>query len=507
MNSLFGRTKPTPHAVPNSTVMTSPRTDRRVLLNTGALAGSSLWRIGLTFVLQLLIANRLGAEGLGQYTAAMAYLNVCQVLSELGLPQLLVRDLARFPDRRRLYFTYALGLQLGASLLVWAALVALTLILPFQPSTQLALILVTASLPFYAISSVCETIFQAGERMELLMGVEMTTNALIVAVSILLLWRGGTVIHLSAVIIGTQAFSALLCIYLTHRHHLLPRSTFHAERNPWLLLRILWRKMRPFYALSLANVLVHRLDILLLSAIAGEVITGIYSAAYLVVRIFFILSQTFWQALYPTLSRLRQQSLQQYQRLAALGLRYGLIVLLFVAAASSGVAESLLGLIFRNEHYQQSVPVFQILVWTVPVFFLSTYAINLLLVERKPRYSLQIALVHLVIVACLLPLLSQIVYAPGAASAVLAAIVVSATVGMFWVHRTGITLNLPTRWHWMLLSTLLVAGSVHLLSRLAPSSSWPLHILGSAFLYLVLLWMGNLLSVQDLLLFRRALMQ
>ncbi len=32
-----------------------------------------------------------------EYTAILAYLNVCQVLCELGLPQLLVRDLSQQP--------------------------------------------------------------------------------------------------------------------------------------------------------------------------------------------------------------------------------------------------------------------------------------------------------------------------------------------------------------------------------------------------------------------------
>ncbi len=44
--------------------------------------------------LQLLIAWLLGIPALAAYAVALAYLNVSQVLSELGLPALLVRDLA-----------------------------------------------------------------------------------------------------------------------------------------------------------------------------------------------------------------------------------------------------------------------------------------------------------------------------------------------------------------------------------------------------------------------------
>ncbi|OUC09823.1 hypothetical protein RY27_00510, partial [Litorilinea aerophila] len=171
-------------------------TGRRVLVNTGALTSSSLWRIALSFVLQVLIARGLGVAALGQYTVAMAYLNVSQVISELGLPVLLVRDLAQMPTRRRAYFRTALWVQMASALLTWGGLVLLTLVLPFSASTRPALWLVGASLPFFAVTSVCETLFQAGERMELVMGIEMLVNLLIVAVSLVALWLGGEVLHL-----------------------------------------------------------------------------------------------------------------------------------------------------------------------------------------------------------------------------------------------------------------------------------------------------------------------
>src|SRR5438874_11553797 len=87
----------------------TPPTGRRILMNTGAMASSNLWRIMISFALQLLIARKLGLAGLGAYTIALAYLNVCQVVSELGLPGLLVRDLAQTPTHRRSYFRIALG--------------------------------------------------------------------------------------------------------------------------------------------------------------------------------------------------------------------------------------------------------------------------------------------------------------------------------------------------------------------------------------------------------------
>ena len=426
------------------------------------------------------------------------------MLSELGLPQLLVRDLAHSPSHRRHYFYIALVMQVSVSLLIWGALSLLVWVLPFQPDTRLALVLITASLPFFAISSICATLFQAGERMELVMLVEMIVNAVIAISSVLVLWRGGTVIHLAAVMIASQLFSAIMYWGFLTRTGILTQEQRREDAWP-AIVRRLWRKSLPFYGLSLANVLLHRLDILLLSVVAGETITGVYSAAYLMVRVLLILSQTYWQALYPTLSRLRHQRVQQSLRLASLAIRYGLMALLPIAAVCSGVAEPLLGIIFPGEHYAESVPVFQVLIWAPPLFLIASFAVNLLLVERHPQYSLSIALVHLVVIFLFLPPLSAQLGALGAAYAVLAAIGSSAITGILLIRYTHIPIDLSFRWPVLGLATLLIVAVLNLLSVLSPTLFWPLSVLIACALYLAVLWYRSLLSVQDLLLFRRAL--
>ncbi|MBI3957221.1 MAG: oligosaccharide flippase family protein, partial [Chloroflexi bacterium] len=421
------------------------RTDRRIVLNTGALAASSLWRIGISFVLQLVIARLLGAQGLGQYATALAWLNVCQVLSELGLPQLLVRDLARHPERRRRAFQTALFAQIVAAFLIWAGVFGLTAILPYQSETRNALLLITASLPLFAVTSVCEMLFQANERMELVMGVEVAINSLIVGASLVVLWQGGGVVALSAVIIATQTISAFVCLWLVGRGQLLGAPDNRARESISAGLFHLWGLARPFYGLALANVLLHRLDILLLSVFAGETVTGIYSAAYLIVRVLIILAQTWWQSLYPTFSRLRVQAEEQYRRLAALSIRFGMMAFLPAAALSGGAADWLLGVVYRGEDHSAALAAYGVLIWAAPLFLIATYAVNLLLVERQPRGSLLIAGTHIAVVLALLPVLTAHWQALGAAVAMVTAISASALMGLLLLKRAAVPAGLPQR--------------------------------------------------------------
>ena len=467
---------------------------RRVLVNTGSLTGSSLWRIFISFVLQILISRVLGVAEFGQYISVLAFLNVSQVVSELGLPTLLVRNLAQRPDLRRPYFSLALRVQLTAALITWICLVLLTWILPLSSATQTALWLVGASLPFYAITSVSQTLFKAGERMELVMGVEGTINTLILLLSVATLWWGGGIILLVGVLVLTQAVSAALCTLLVVRNHLVtgPRSDANVT---W---HTLWHAARPFYWLSLADVLLHRLDILLLNVFAGDLITGIYSIAYSVVRIIVKLIQSYWQALYPTLSRLYQHAYDQYQRLSSLSLRYGLIIVLPVAAIGFGVAANVLYLIY-DDAAAASVTVFQILVWTTPFFLIEMYTATQLMATGYPHLSLRVTWVHILAVLILLPILTSQLHAVGAAISLVVATVGGAIAGGILMRNCSLPLHVPRVA--ILLGATCVAG---LLATLLPLP-WLVRAFCGGGAYLVIIWWTGVFAPSDKQIFRDAL--
>ncbi len=471
------------------------QTGRRVLVNTGALTGASLYRILTSFVLQLLIARILGIEGLGHYTIAMAYLNVSQVVSELGLPALLVRDLAQAPWRRRSTFRVLLLIQVVMGFLTWGGLALMSLFLPYGDVTRISLLLVGASLPLFAISSASQTLFQAGERMELVMGVEVLTNTLILAISLAVMLQGGGEEALIAVIIVCQAVSALVCLLLVWQSKLL-RGVQEAVK---IHVPELLRHALPFFGLSLGDVLLQRIDILLLSVVAGPAVTGIYSAAYNLVRVLMKLVQSFWKALYPTLSRLHQQAQTQYERLARLGLRYGLLLLLPTATIGAAVAAGALALLFGGD-YGASAHVFQILLWAAPLFLLENYAITLLSVERHLRASLLILGIHLLATVVALPPLTRWLGADGTAWAVVLAGALGAGYGLWQLHR--LRLPLQVRGLWSMIGGALAAGAAAMFLPLM----WPLQALAGMGVYVAVCWATGVLSPSDLATLRATLL-
>jgi hypothetical protein len=94
--------------------------------------------------------------------------------------------------------------QGAAALILWALLVLLTRLLPYPATTQAALGWVGASLPLFALTSAIATLFQAAERMELVLAVELGINALILAASGWMIAQGGSVADLLWVV-GVRA--------------------------------------------------------------------------------------------------------------------------------------------------------------------------------------------------------------------------------------------------------------------------------------------------------------
>jgi len=473
---------------------TARQTGRRLLVNTSALAGSSVWRIVTSFVLQLVIARQLGVVGLGQYTIALAYLNVCQILTELGLPALLVRDLAQMPWLRRHYFRLALTMQLVAALVVWGLLVLVTTLPPFSPEAQRMLWIVGASLPFYAITAATQTLFQASERMETVMGIELSINTLILVGSVGVILWGGNTQHLAAVLVATQMISAALGLLLLRRSTIFagPQEPVHWQWS-WL-----WRRAGPFYSLSLADVLLQRTDIMLLSIVAGETVTGLYGAAYNLVRVGLKLVQNFWAALYPTLSRLHRQAPQHYTRLCNFSLRYGLLALLATAAIGAGLTPDLLHLIY-GAGYHEATFVLEILLWSAPLYLIENYTQMLLMVEQRPLRSLLVTGLHLLMLLCLMPLLTPLLGAPGAAWAVLAAGGGGAMMSFYLLHRAAMPHTIASPY-----TMIALAGGSFLISLYLPLA-WPWRVLIGGALYGAVVWWAQLVAPQDWQLVRRVL--
>jgi O-antigen/teichoic acid export membrane protein len=170
----------------------------------------------------------------------------------------------------------------------------------------------------------------------------------------------------------------------------------------------------PFFGLSLTDVLLQRLDILLLSLVGDPRLLGSYSAAYNLVRVVIKLLQSLWRGVYPTLARLQMTTPSRAAHLAQRLLIGGGLVCVAGAAVGSLIAAPVLRLVYGVADAEAAAALAW-LVWQGPLFFVETYAITWLAVVGQARTALWVSLLHVVLLGMLLPLGARVWGVVGAA--------------------------------------------------------------------------------------------
>lgn len=404
----------------------------------GALASANLWRILVSFLVQTLVARRLGFDAVGQYTVAMAFLNICQVLCEMGLPLWMVRELAHAPQLRRAYFRHALLLEISSALLLWVILAALLPLLPYPQETLTAIFWVGASLPLFAVSSATATIFQAAERLDFIFVADFVTNLLILLLSLWLLWQRRGVAELLLVVVLSQGIGMFVALAI-----LFTRRLFSApQTNAPLNLRSVVKGVSPFFGLSLTDVLLQRLDILLLSFFGGARLLGAYSAAYNLVRAAIKLLQSVWRGIYPTLARLHPTSPAQANKLASRLLYLGFTLCVLGALMVNLLTGPILHLVYGANGGAEGgadigivAIVLSWLVWQAPLYFLELYATTWLMVIVRAGAAFGLALLHVLLLTLLLPIGASFAGVVGAAWGTVASQAIAATITLWYLRR------------------------------------------------------------------------
>jgi O-antigen/teichoic acid export membrane protein len=216
--------------------------------------------------------------------------------------------------------------------------------------------------------------------------VDALANTLLLVAGIALLWLGGGVIALMALIVAVQAFSALLGVGLLRSSRLLqpPQNETAYEWRHTL------RSASPLLGLSLTDVLQQRLDLIVLGLFAGVQVTGLYSVANSLIRVLTKLVQSYWRALLPTFARLASQATDALAGLDDQATRWIAAATCGAAALTTVVATPMVRLIFGAE-YAPAGPMLAVLVWTAPLYAVELRAITRLVAQKRSRSALTVA--------------------------------------------------------------------------------------------------------------------
>jgi O-antigen/teichoic acid export membrane protein len=352
-----------------------------VVANTGWLMTDKLLRIVVGLLVGAWVARYLGPEQYGELAYALAFIAFFQVVANLGLDGLVVRDIAQDRAKAAVILGTTFRLRLAATFLGWVAACGLMVVVRPGDTTALLLVaLIGAGM-----------LFQPADTIDLWFQSQIQSRRTVVAKATAHLLANGAKVGLILVDAPLWTFAvaqsietalAAILLALAYRH-------FRADHNwrwNWPVARELLLRSWPLMLSGLSIIIYMRIDQIMLREMVGEKELGIYSAALPFSQVWHFLPMTICASVLPTLSRLHAENTEQFyrrlQQLFSFLAWLAIAIVIGMVLIADWIVAGLLG-----SAYQESAAVLMVHVTTNVFIFLGVAQGQWILSENKTRVA------------------------------------------------------------------------------------------------------------------------
>ncbi len=353
----------------------SAGTEQRIARNALVRSGGEIIAKVASLLFFVTMARELGREGFGAFMFALGLTTALLVGAGFGTDELTSREVARDHTRAGRYLSDVSALKTVSAVVLLALAVGIAQLGHFSADAQAAVLIVGVGVAIEAIARTWYMIFQASERLELISLSIVLQRTLTAVVGIAVLKLGGGVVA-SSVVYTVGAVAGLAVSELSVRR-LVPHRPRPQPRSWPRLLKTAF----PIGVAFLLFVLLMRLDVTLLSFIAGEEEVGLYAAAYRLVESTQFVAWAMSAAMMPWLSRTAAGGLTRGYELGLLAMNGVLlpISLVFVLFASG-----LIGLLYGSA-FEPAVLPLQLLGLTSALYGMQSFASTTLIARDSPK--------------------------------------------------------------------------------------------------------------------------
>jgi O-antigen/teichoic acid export membrane protein len=391
----------------------------------------------LGFLFNIYVVRRLGAEHFGKYAAVLAFIAIFAIFSDLGMAPFMLREIAR--DRKNTYWLLpnVVVIRLLLSVLVIVVATAVAYLLGKEQDMVLGIFMAACGLLLYAVQGPLDATLMAWERLDYSAIFTLISQAVFWGLGTLFLLIGWGFIGLIVASLAGVATMALLAGRVVFREISFRQLTLSPHR--W---RTLVKAGLPFGISGLSFSLQGRFDSVLMSVTLTDAAVGWYNVPLQLVRMSMLLAQSVCTSMLPSLTRTYKQDPKLIYGIVQRSLKYLLMLSLPIAVGGMIVADKLIVTLYTEE-YSNAIPLMRILIWTLPLLFLSELMGALIMALRQEKEGAKInvsnALLSVALNLLLLPTLGVV----GAAFARLSARGIRT--GQYW-KLLGSELLVGDRW-------------------------------------------------------------
>jgi O-antigen/teichoic acid export membrane protein len=333
--------------------------------------------------LVLFLARKLGTEQFGIYTLGHYYAGLYIILGDLGLNNLLTRELAR----SRSSANALIGKVFLLKGLLNIATVALSVLVLFlldygENAQQVVLVILVGQFCVGSFLMSYYHIFEGFERMQYVTIIEAVKKILDVVCCVTVLSYGFSLL----VMVSVMIFTDLLTLLLAWR---VARSCLSVRIHP--VMRVdEWRALivsaLPYGLILVFFELINSLDTTMLAKFRTQEEVGWYGAALRITSVLSLVPLMCASAMFPTAARLFQSSLETARSIFAGVLRLMILIGLPIAVGTTIEADGIIEVLFTRTYAPAAEPL-RLLIWSITLYFLNMPMVLFLSAIEKQRYG------------------------------------------------------------------------------------------------------------------------
>ncbi len=281
---------------------------RQILANTAWLSYDKVFRLGFGLFVGALVARYLAPNLYGVFNYAVSFVSLLAILGNLGLDNILVREIVKFPDRKYVYMGTAFYLKLlGSAVIIISSFLLIYTLRPQDRLTLLLVFIISVSYVFQAFN-VIDLYFQSKIKSKYTV---IATNAAFIISSmarILGIYIKADVVYFAVISTVEVMLSniGLMVFYLKQKHDV--KKWAFDKKIAVRFLKDSW----PLILSGAAIMIYMRIDQVMIGNMLGNRQLGIYSAAVKISEMWYFIPTAIITSVYPKIIEVKKKGEDLY---------------------------------------------------------------------------------------------------------------------------------------------------------------------------------------------------
>jgi O-antigen/teichoic acid export membrane protein len=439
------------------------------------------------FIFIILLTRYLGAEGFGKISFALAFGYIIATIADLGINNILFREMATNVKSIPHHISRAFSIKMMIGTIITLLILAVIPFFGFSIEKIIIVFTICVSLIIDSLSQILRLAIISRKKMAYESVIKVIFNLSKLLLFLVLFYINAGILLMASIYLISSVVTFVISLTIYQNRIGTISFNFDSSYFRWLIA-----KSYPMLITTLLLMLLFNMDVVILSFIKGDHITGIYSAPSRLIMNGFVISEVLIISLYPSLAEYYKNRKSLFTKTIETATSLIFIVFTPIFIGCMIFSDKIILLLFGKDFVSGAIllPIFSLILFLY--FIIALYA-NLFVIAKKVKVFMYASLISTVISSLLYYFLIDKYSYLGAGIGALASYSILAL--LFHVaYRYNPDINLKIA----LLRPLMVFIVLLIISYFLRNLPYPIFIIIFIPLYLVSIFFFGLTSLKKL---------